>query len=1043
MPRFAFFSLALFTAGAAAAAPVSFNRDIRPIMADTCFRCHGPDKNSRMANLRLDLRDEAIKPNRKGDAPIVPGNAKMSLVIKRIFSANQAMLMPPRASHKALTTAQKETIRKWIDEGAVYEGHWSYQPVTRPAVPPIDGSANAIDAFIRQRLAAANLAPAPEADKRTLIRRVTLDLTGLPPTPEETAAFLADNAPGAWERVVTRLMDSDRYAEKQAIYWLDAVRYADTCGFHGDNAFPAWPFRDYVLRSLKANKPFDQFTREQLAGDLLPDATSETRVASAFNRLTRTSAEGGLQPKEYLAKYGADRVRTISSVWLGSTMGCAECHDHKFDPILTRDFYSMKAFFADVKETGLVPDQGEKAWGELMMLPDAAQQQAWTSTLDKIAETKKELEAKRSSLVAGATELWAKRVAEEVKDWVVQFPIAASTRNGAQLTLHKNEPILSIFDFGGSVINETKPANGLIVASGPNPDNETYTLTLKPGAGTWHSLGLEVISDDRLPGARLARGSDRLVVSDVEARLGVGKPPLKFTRARSNMTFWDAGLTPWNAIDGKPETGWGAATYRTFRTAFLALDFAEPLTTTATTTITVAVHHDSPYRRAVSGRFRLALAASPFAQPIADRTQNPTIPGLTADLRKAIDSDPAKRTEPQTDEIRALIDSTHPDLAPLWNQLSRLESERAVLRAQIPQVVATVAAEPTETRILARGNFLDESGAVVEPAIPQFLGKLPTTGRATRLDLANWLVSRDNPLTARVYVNRVWRQLFGTGLTRSLEDLGSQGEWPTHPELIDWLAAEFMQGWDMKHIVRTIVLSDTYRQSSVPTKEMLEKDPDNRLLARQSRLRVDAEMVRDIALSASGLLTERFGGPSVRPYQPEGYLAALNFPKRDYSESRGPDLYRRGLYSFWQRTFLHPSMAAFDAPSREECTVNRTGSNTPLQSLVLLNDKTFVEAARVFAQRMLTSGGKTLDQRIGFAFERALSRPPAPAERAILRDLYAKELARFRAAPKAAAALLAIGEAPRPASPVNSAELAAATTVARAILNLHETITRN
>ena len=1045
MPRFALvflFGLAGAIA-AGAASPVSFNRDIRPIMADTCFRCHGPDKNSRMANLRLDLRDEAVKPNRKGDTPIVPGNAKMSLVVKRIFSANQAMVMPPRSSHKELTAAQKETIRRWIDEGAVYEGHWSYQPVMRPTVP--EGAANAIDAFVRQRLAAAGLAPAAEAEKRTLLRRVTLDLTGLPPTPEETKAFLADNSAEAYERVVQRLIDSDRYAEKQAIYWLDAVRYADTCGFHGDNAFPAWPFRDYVLRSLKANKPFDQFTREQLAGDLLPGATEESRVASAFNRLTRTSAEGGLQPKEYLAKYAADRVRTISSVWLGSTMGCAECHDHKFDPILTRDFYSMKAFFADVKETGLVPDQGEKAWGELLMLPDAAQKQAWAATLDKITAAKNALEARRASLVSGAAELWAKRVAEEVKDWVVQYPIAASTRQGAKLTLHKNEPVLSIFDFGGSVVNETKPANGLIVASGPNPDNETYVLTLKPGAGTWHSLGLEVISDDRLPGARLARGSDRLVATDVEASVGAGKTPLKFARARSNMLFWDAGLTPWNAIDGNPETGWGAATYRTFRTAFLALDFAEPVTTTATSTITVAVHHDSAYRRAVSGRFRIALAASALAQPIADRTQNPTIPGLTAELRKAIESEPAKRTEQQADEIRALVDSTHPELAPLWNELSRLESERAVLRAQIPQVVATVAAEPGETRILARGNFMDESGPVVEPAIPQFLGKLNTNGRATRLDLANWLVSRDNPLTARVYVNRVWRQLFGTGLTKSLEDLGSQGEWPTHPELLDWLAAEFMQNWDMKHIVRSIVTSQTYRQSSVPSKEALEKDPDNRLLSRQSRLRVDAEMVRDIALAASGLLSERFGGPSVRPYQPEGYLAALNFPKRDYSESRGADLYRRGLYSFWQRTFLHPSMAAFDAPTREECTVNRTGSNTPLQSLVLLNDKTFVEAARVFAQRMLADGGRAIDKRIEFAFERALNRAPAAGERAILRDLYVRELARFRAAPKDAAALVATGEAPlpSPAARVNAVELAATTSVARAILNLHETITRN
>ena len=1033
----------------AASAAVSFNRDIRPIMADTCFRCHGPDKNSRMANLRLDLRDEAIKPNKKGDTPIVPGNAQASLIVQRIFSANAAMVMPPRHAHKELSAAQKETIRQWVEEGAVYEGHWMYQPIRRPVAPGSAGG-HPIDSFIAQRLASAGLTASPEADRRTLLRRVTLDLTGLPPTPEQVDAFTADQSPDAYAKVVDRLIASPRYAEKQAMYWLDSVRYADTCGFHGDNAFPAWPYRDYVLRSIGDNKSFAQFTREQLAGDLLPDANDETRVASAYNRLTRTSAEGGLQPKEYLAKYGADRVRTLSSVWLGTTMGCAECHDHKFDPILTRDFYSMKAFFADVKETGLVPDQGAKAWGEVMMLPSSAQKSEWASVEQRIAEAKGALESKRESLGA-AYEEWGRALPGLMKDWVVQYPVAAATRNGAKLTLHKEEPVLSVFDFGGSVVNETKPANGIVIASGPNPDNETYELTLRPGPGTWYSLGLEVISDDRLPGARLARGSDRLVVSDVEAMLA-GKP-LRFARARSNMTFWDAGLSPWNAIDGKADTGWGAATYRTFRTAFLALDLDEPLTTTAATTIRVIIRHDSPYRRAVTGRFRLALAASPLAQPIADRTQNPTIPGLSADLRKALEIEPAKRTELQADDVRTLLDSTHTELAPLWNALSRLESERAVLRAQIPQVVATVATEPAETRILARGNFLDDSGMVVEPAVPVYFGKLATDGRrATRLDLANWLVSPDNPLTARTYVNRLWRQLFGIGLSRVLEDLGSQGEWPTHPELIDWLASEFIEptvdmapgghAWDMKHIVRTIVMSKTYRQSSVPTKEMLDKDPDNRLLARQSRVRVDAETVRDVALAVSGLLADRFGGPSVRPYQPEGYLAALNFPKRDYSESRGEDLYRRGLYSFWQRTFLNPTLAAFDAPTREECTVNRTLSNTPLQSLVLLNDKTFVEAARVFAQQMMASGGRSFDGRLDFAFRRAVSRKPEPAERSILRTLYTRELARYRATPAGAKALVAVGEAPRPAT-ADPVELAATTSIARAILNLHETITRN
>ncbi|MEZ5398098.1 MAG: PSD1 and planctomycete cytochrome C domain-containing protein [Bryobacteraceae bacterium] len=1047
-------AFALFAAGALSAA-ISFNRDIRPIMADTCFKCHGPDKSTRMVNLRLDIREEALKPRARGQAPIVPGDPGASLVVKRIFAAD-ATVMPPKIAHKDLSAKQKETIRQWVQEGAPYEGHWAYQPIRRPPPPRARRPAlvrNPIDAFVQARLDRTALEPSPEADRRTLLRRVALDLTGIPPTPAEIEAFEKDTSSDAYRKVVDRLLSSPRYSEKQAMQWLDAVRYADTCGFHGDNAFPAWPYRDYVLNSVRDNLPFDRFTLEQLAGDLLPDADDRTRTASAFNRLTRTSAEGGLQPKEYLAKYGADRVRTLSAVWLGSTMGCSECHDHKFDPFLSKDFYAMKAFFADIRETGLVPDQGPNAWGDQLMLPNPEQRAQWEKAAARAAQAKTALDTRRIALGAAESLAWEKILLERYRagalDWAVQRPLRAESKGGATLRVYNDELVESVFDRGGSVVTESQPGNGMIVAEGPVPDREVYTIEIRPGAGKWASLGIEVISDDRLPGARLARGSDRLVVSSVEA--SVGGKRLRFNGARSNLTFWDAGLTPWGAIDDDPETAWGAATYRTFRTAFLALDLEQPLPTSANTVVTVAIRNDSTFRRAQPGRFRVALARDCAAQPVADRESKPAVPGLAPDLVKALETPVDKRTEAHWEMIGDLVDSTQASLAPAWTEQMRAAADIVTLRERIPRVVTTVAVDPGPTRILARGNFLDESGQIVEPAIPEFLGKLETRGRATRLDLANWLVDRNNPLTARAYANRTWRQLFGAGLSKVIEDLGSQGEWPTHPDLLDWLAAEFMEpswdaagahAWDMRHLVRTIVLSHTYRQGSLASKQAVEADPDNRLLARQSRYRVEAESVRDIALTVSGLLHEKFGGPSVKPYQPRGYLQALNFPRRDYSESHGDNLYRRGLYSFWQRSFLNPTLAAFDAPTREECVVNRSSSNTPLQSLVLLNDPVFVEAARVFGQNMVRKGGASAASRIAWGFRQATGRAPTQQESDVLTELYKKNLDRYMKSPATAKELVAAGEFPLNTS-ARPSEVAAAITVARTILNLHETITRN
>ena len=999
-----------------------------------------------MAGMRLDLRDEATKPLRDGLTPIVPGEPDKSAIIQRIF-AKDARVMPPSSIHKDLTPAQKDTIRQWVAEGAKYEGHWAYQPVLRAAPPTISGATNPIDAFLQARLSREGLHPSPEADRRTLIRRVSLDLTGLPPTPEETVRFVKDSSPDAYEKLVDRLMESPQYAEQQSMHWLDAVRYADTCGFHGDNAFPAWPYRDYVLHAFRDNKPFDQFTREQLAGDLMPNATIEQRVASAYNRLNRTSAEGGLQPKEYLAKYAADRVRTAVAVWMGSTVGCAECHDHKFDPFTSRDFYSMKAFFADIKETGLVPDRGKTAWGSQLDLPTPEQKAKREDLKAKLAEAQARLAAKVETL-ASHRQAWEKQLLASYEAgelaWHTQRPTSAKSANGAVLKVYGDEPVdYTVYD-GGSLAAFKAPGDGLVIASGPNPDNETYTVTVQPGAGTWTALGIEVVQDDTLPGLRVARGADRMVLTEVETEVGGRKVPYSIGYSNLNMTAPEHPAAA--AFDGNPKTGWAIATYNENPKVMLALRFAEPLKTEAGATMTIRLHQDSDYRRATMGRFRIALSSGNYSWPTSDKGKE--IPDA---VLKGLKETEGKRTPQQKTAINNHFQWASPESVPEEIEVADLEKQLALLEVAIPRVMVSEATTPVETHILARGNWMDESGDIVQPAVPAFLGKVETGGQiATRLDLANWLVDAKNPLTARVFANRMWRLFFGIGITKSLDDMGSQGEWPTNPELLDWLASEFMKPewkaegthpWDVKHLIRTIVTSQAYKQSSMPIPELEEKDPDNRLVARQTRFRVEAEVVRDIALYVSGLLNQEFGGPSVKPYQPDGYLATMNFPKREYASSRGNEMYRRGVYTFWQRSFLHPSLAAFDAPTREECTINRVNSNTPLQALTLLNDPIYVEASRVFAQNILKHG-RAWNDRVNWAFERALDREPTIEERRILTDLYRKSLEQFQHSSADAVALIHEGEAPVPTD-LKPAELAAMTTVARAVLNLHETITRN
>jgi hypothetical protein len=763
--------LLLSLPGRAAEPQVSYSRDVKPLLAGRCYACHGPDEPKRKAKLRLDVRDVAIK------KAIKPGDAAHSPLAQRIASKDADEMMPPPHSKKQpLSTAQVELLRRWIDQGAKFDVHWAYVKPVRPALPPVKNTAwvrNPIDRFVAARHESLGLHPAPEADKVTLLRRLHFDLIGLPPTPEEVDLFLHDTGQGAEDKLVERLLGSPHFGERMALYWLDLVRYADTAGYHSDNHRDVAPFRDYVIAAFNKDKPFDQFTIEQLAGDLLPEPTKEQRIASGYNRMLMTTEEGGAQAKEYLAKYSADRVRNISGVWLAATLGCCECHNHKFDPFASKEFYQLASFFADVKEIAV---------GRQEQTPLPNPQQA-----EKLAKLDKDIADVKTSLK-------------------------------------------------------------------------------KPG----------------------------------------------------------------------------------------------------------------------------------------------------------------------------------PDAAKLNERLKQLEEQKKQFLATIPSTLVTVSVSPRTMRVLPRGNWLDDAGEVVQPATPASLPPLGVSGRrATRLDLAKWLVTRENPLTARVFVNRLWKLALGQGIVKSVDDFGTQGTFPTHPELLDWLAVEFMEsGWDVKHILRLMVRSNTYRQSSAAPRELRERDPGNALLARQGRFRLDAEMVRDNALAVSGLLVRKVGGPSVKPYQPAGYWSYMNFPTREWQSDRGEGLYRRGLYTYWCRTFLHPSLLAFDASTREECTAERPRSSTPLQALVLLNDPVYVEAARVFAEHAMRDGGTDTAARLHWAYRRALSREPRPEEQTLLEELLARHRAEFRADPAAARKLIATGDWPVPAD-LDAAELAAWTSLARVLLNLHETITRN
>lgn len=981
---------------------LQFNRDIRPILSNHCFHCHGPDESTREAGLRLDRREELLKLH-DGKAILVPGKPEQSELVARITSTDEFVQMPPPSAEKPLSAKQIELLKRWIAQGGEWQDHWSLVPPNRPEVPEVSSKwpQNSIDRFVLNRMQARSFQPAEETDKRTLIRRLYFDLHGLPPTAAEVEAFLQDDSADAYDRLVDKLLSSPHFGERMATYWLDLVRFADTNGIHGDNPRPMDLFRDYVIDSFNKNKPYDQFTIEQLAGDLLPEPTLETKIASGYNRLLMTTREGGAQPKEYMAKYAADRVRNASSVWLGLTLGCAECHDHKFDPLTQRDFYSFAAFFADVKETAVGSQRHN------LTVPDEEQKQQIDQINSQIQTLQQEIAGADLSAAQAA---WEKRIGKEGSSQLAE-PSKVISENGATLAVQKD---------------------GSILAKGKNPDKDRYRVQFAGPVQDVTGVRLEILPHPSLPAKGPGRaGNGNFVLHQIELNVADKKVP--FTLAKASHSQSGFGIE--STIDDSNSTGW-AILPKTGQANSATFELAENLTTTKDQTVEISLSQQYGSRHTL-GHFRIVLTTEP--RPLQPEGMSKVPQNLLAILKVS----PSERNEQQRKTLTDFYRTIAPELESQRQRIAKLQQQREAIENTFRKTLITEATSPRMIRVLPRGNWLDDSGPVVEPAVPAVLPKLAVAGRrANRLDLATWMVDPEHPLVARVFVNRLWTLMFGEGIARSLDDFGSQGHWPTHPALLDWLAVEFVEsGWDVKHMVKLIVMSQTYRQSSNVGSDLRNQDPYNQWLARQNAFRLDAEFVRDNALSISGLLSSNVGGASVKPYQPAGYWSHLNFPRREYQQDAGEKLYRRGLYTFWQRTFLHPSLRAFDAPTREECTVQRPRSNTPLQALVLLNDPIYVEAAKAFAVRLLKSDSSTLAERLEFAYREALGRGITPAEEKLLSELYRKHVADYQRDEAAARELLSIGEFKVPED-LPLAELAAYTSIARVILNLHETITR-
>ncbi len=1144
--------------------PLDFARDIRPILSQHCFACHGPDEKTRAAGLRLDTPEGLRAELASGGYAVVPGDLEASELVYRLNPAIEGDVMPPKSFHKPLSATQIAALTRWVEEGANWRAHWAFRPPARPEAPATEGTA--VDGFVRKRLLEVGLAPVPEADRATLLRRVTLDLTGMPPTPEELAAFSGDDAPDAYERVVERLLASPRYGEHMARIWLDAARYGDTHGLHLDNVRSMWPYRDWVVRAFNSNLPFDDFTVWQLAGDLLPNPTQDQLIASGFNRCNPTSAEGGMIAEEYLSIYAKDRVDTTASIWLGVTMNCAQCHDHKYDPFSQREYYQLYAFFNSLDESA--SDENIPNPRPFLRVPSAEDEQ-------RLAALRSELEGLDAALAAPNPELDAREAAwselrgsELAARWLTWLPERTIATGGAELCLN---------------------ADGSIAASGANPDRNVYELTGFVPGGVIERLRLEALLPDgaaRLPGRAT---NQNFVLSELELEAAPAGTQ-DFVRIAVDSAFASHSQVDWPitaALDGNPNTGWAGLGLSGDRHAELVpsapfgfqggtelrvrLRFESQHAQHALARLRVSLDHTPPHGRgcgvglgvwhraffadskALTARERVlpleaqagridvfdpavAWIAEPgwkegaiqsFAQEIgsmallrhiwSDRERyvtatlgsddsiqlwvngalvhdNPAARGVTADsdrvtfalrpglnevlaevsnhgggfafqfrIRSALPFDEAPdlalalavptpgRSPALQDQVRRAFRSQY---APDWIALTddRAAKARALASAEASLPTTMISkdlATPRPAHILVRGAY-DRYGDAVQPDVPAALPPLPQDAPRNRLGLARWLVSPEQPLTARVTVNRMWQQLFGRGLVATPEDFGAQGEFPTHPELLDWLATEFIQSdWDVKGMLRMLVTSATYRQRANVTAEALELDPRNKLLGRASRIRLDAEVLRDQALYLAGLLDETMGGPGVRPYQPEGIWEAVAYTGSNtarYTQGPREHLHRRSLYTFWKRTAPPPVLTVFDAPSREACTLERERTNTPLQALAALNETTYVEAARFLAARVLARASDGDAARLKHLFQLATAREPDSVELSVLTQTLQTLRATYASNPEHARALLSVGDLDMPGEALSGGlgaeELAAWSMLASTVMNLDEVLVR-
>jgi hypothetical protein len=1014
-----------------AASKLVFNRDIRPILSDKCFHCHGFEEKTRKGDLRLDLRDAAMKPAKSGETAIMPGKPEESEVITRIMTSDADDVMPPPKSHKTLTAREKALFKQWIAEGAEYQGHWAFIKPQRAATPPAaSGTKDPIDAFIQAELARHQLSPSPEADRSTLIRRVTLDLTGLPPTPQEVDAFLNDSSAHAYEKVVDRLLASEHYGETMAMQWLDFARYADSNGFQTDSSRQMWPWRDWVIKAFNKNLTYDQFTIEQLAGDLIPNAARDQIIATGFNRNHRINGEGGIIAEEWRIENIMDRVETTSATWLGLTMNCCRCHDHKYDPLSMKDFYSMFAFFNNVPENGTIQGASNRSGGNsepTLLVPDAEDETQMALLKSKIDKAQ-----------AKVTE-----TAQQLPNLVTSWEAEMETPAGKTKEQWKPLPVTDAKSSGRAALR--KLDDGSYLAGGINPANDIYVVKAALPAGKLSGVLLEALPDPTLPGQSLGRAPNgNFVLTGFEASLTAPslKQPVKLKFTRAEADYSQSGYDIKLLLDNNDTNGWAIdgndPIKKVARKAMFLVD--KTLTVPPDATLTVRLIHGAKFGNHNIGRFRLSTTDAEPALASLDCAGGPP-PAILAILKTPTENrNPKQRTELEK-YFRASIES------PLREADFALASAKKAmddLERSIPSVmIMKENTQPREAFVLSRGEY-DKPTEKVSMATPTVLKPMRKDSPKNRLGLAQWIIDPENPLTARVWVNRLWEKFFGVGFCKTTENLGSQAEFPMHPELFDWLATEFIScNWDMKVMAKLVVMSGTYRQTSKVTPALIEKDPENRLLARGPRFRLTGEMVRDQALAIAGLLIPKVGGPSVKPYMPEGVWddTSKYGDLRGYKADAGEGLYRRSFYTIWKRTAAPPTMMLFDAPTREVCTVKRSRTNTPLQALSLLNEVTFVEAARALGERMIQEGGTTPEQRITWAFKRALARTPSAEELQLLVTGLRQREADFTAKPEAAKQFLSIGSKATPAN-LQPNEAAAYGVTASIILNLNEVVTR-